>query len=83
MEDLSRAPLKEVMGLYDKFGFEWSAEVKREVEAMTSTASDDFYGTKRNSKTQIDKWRDALASEQIEAIQRGCPPHGTGLYEGF
>lgn len=71
LEDLSCETTKKVQVLYGKIGLEWTTE------------SDDFYGTKRNSKTQINKWRDALTSEEIEAIRRGCAPHGTGLYESF
>ena len=82
-EDLCHKPSKEVMELYGKLGLEWTPEIERAVREMTTTESEDFYGTNRNSENQIDKWHDALTSEQIEAIQQGCAPHGTGLYKGF
>jgi hypothetical protein len=68
---------------YGRLGLAWSEQVERELTMMTSTESSEFYGTLRNSRAQIDKWKQSLSDQEVEAIRVGARPYATGLYDGF
>jgi hypothetical protein len=82
-EDVCAEPVAVLQTAYEHLGLEWTDEVEREIEKMTSTASSDFYGTLRNSRDQIDKWEKSLGEDEVEAIRSGTRPFEIGLYEGF
>lgn len=74
-EILCRDPEGELCSLYRRLDLEWNDVVKEKIRRITTTESHEFYGTKRDSQSQIDKWHAALSSEQIAAIRAGCAPH--------
>jgi hypothetical protein len=82
-EDLCADPVPVLKATYERLGLVWSEGVARDLTEMTSTESSDFYGTLRNSRAQIDKWKKSLTGEEVEAIRAGTRPYATGLYEGF
>ena len=82
-EELCQSPVKIARELYDDLNLKWSHDVATKIEEMTTTESDDLYGTIRDAGKQIAKWQSALSSDQVEAIRRGTQVHNTNLYEGF
>ena len=82
-EHVSKEPVEVMRSLYQRLGLTWTRSSERELRTMTTTEGTSFYGTKRISVDQIDKWRTALTEEQIEAIRSGCRRFDTGLYDGF
>ncbi len=82
-EDLCADPVPVLKATYERLGLVWSEDVARQLTKMTSTESSDFYGTLRNSRAQIDKWKKSLSSEEAEAIRAGTRRYETGLYDGF
>ena len=82
-ETLCAEPLAVLKDAYRRLGLDWSAEVASELKKMTSTESSEFYGTLRNSRAQIDKWKKSLTHEEVEAVRAGARPYPTELYDGF
>lgn len=82
-EDLCLEPEQSVHKLYEELSIEWTEAVAGELAVMTNTPSDDFYGTNRRSRNQVDKWQSALSAEQIEAVRLGCAGYSTEIYENF
>jgi hypothetical protein len=82
-EELCAAPHAVLKDAYCRLGLDWSAEVASELTQMTSTESSELYGTLRNSRAQIDKWKKSLTDEEVEAIRAGARPYATELYDGF
>ena len=82
-EDLCADPVSVLNAAYDRLGLAWSARVATELRKMTTTESSEFYGTLRDSRAQIDKWKKSLTDEEVEAIRAGARRHATGLYDGF
>lgn len=82
-EDLCAEPQLVLRDAYDRLGLDWSAEVASSLTMMTTTESSEFYGTLRNSRAQIDKWKTSLTNEEVEAIRAGARPFATDLYDGF
>lgn len=82
-EELCAEPLAVLQDAYRRLGLDWSAEVASELTKMTSTEGSEFYGTVRNSRAQIDKWKKSLTDEEVEAIRAGARPYATELYDGF
>ena len=50
---------------------------------MTTTHSDEYYGTFRIAYKQVEKWRTILTTEEIESIRKGSRSYNTNLYPGF
>lgn len=82
-EDLCAEPVSVLKAAYERLGLTWSARVASELTQMTTTESSEFYGTLRNSRAQIDKWKNSLTEEEVEAIRTGARRYETGLYDGF
>jgi len=82
-EELCDDPIYVLKEAYGRLGLAWSEQVESELTKMTSTESSEFYGTRRNSRAQIDKWKQSLTDQEVEAIRAGVRPYATGLYEGF
>lgn len=82
-EELCADPNFVLKEAYDRLGLAWSGQVERELTKMTSTESSEFYGTLRNSRAQIDKWKQSLTDKEVGAIRAGARPYATGLYDGF
>ena len=82
-EDLCADPVPVLKATYERLGLVWSEDVARQLTKMTSTESSDFYGTLRNSRAQIDKWKKSLTNEEVEAVRAGARRYATGLYDGF
>lgn len=82
-EDLCADPISVLKAVYDRLGLTWSTRVASELAQMTTTESSQFYGTLRNSRAQIDKWKRSLTDEEVEAIRSGARGYATGLYDGF
>lgn len=82
-EDICVEPVAKLKQAYARLGLDWSEAVAMELTRMTSTESSEFYGTLRNSRAQIDKWKKTLSEADVEAIRRGARPFDTDLYEGF
>jgi hypothetical protein len=82
-EHASKEPVEVMTSLYSRLGLTWTKGAERKLRKMTTTEGTRFYGTQRISVDQIDKWRNALTEEQIEAIRSGSKPFDTGLYDGF
>lgn len=82
-EDLCADPVSVLKATYERLGLVWSHDAESELTRMTNTESSDFYGTLRNSRAQIDKWKKSLSSDEVEAIRAGARSYATGLYDGF
>lgn len=82
-EALCANPMKEFKKIYAQTGLEWSNDIEKEIIKKTATASDEYYETNRIAKEQIDKWKNRLSLDEIDAVRRGCLPYKTNLYEGF
>lgn len=82
-EELCAEPVSVLKDAYGRLGLAWSAQIESELTKMTSTESSEFYGTLRNSRAQIDKWKHSLTEREVEAIRAGTRLHATGLYDGF
>jgi hypothetical protein len=82
-EDLCADPVSVLKETYDRLGLTWSDRVASRLTQMTTTESSEFYGTLRNSRAQIDKWKKSLTEREVEAIRTGARSYATGLYDGF
>ncbi len=82
-EDLCAEPVSVLKDAYDRLDLSWSDRIARRLTQMTTTESSEFYGTLRNSRAQIDKWKKSLTEREVEAIRTGARSYATGLYDGF
>ena len=82
-EDLCAEPVSVLKDAYDRLDLTWSDGVSSRLTQMTTTESSEFYGTLRNSRAQIDKWKKSLTEREVEAIRTGARSYATGLYDGF
>jgi hypothetical protein len=78
-EDLAAAPLYNVRLLYDFVGYNIPTVVEKWVIKNTEMtgeqeveASQDQYGTGRNSRKTLDLWKNELPREIIDGITTGC-----------
>lgn len=82
-EDLCEAPEPSFRALYAFCGLPWSDDVARTL-ARETTAEGPYqaggYDLARDSRGMVDRWREAVAPEQLAALAEGWLAHGLGLY---
>ena len=82
-EDVCVEPVAKFKDLYRRLGMEWTQAAEEKLLNMTNTRSDSFYGTNRKSSEEVDKWKNTLSEEEIEAIRSAILKYNTSIYEGF
>lgn len=73
-EDLSVDPYKHVKELYEFYGLDFHANVKRFLDTHTKNDVGGVSSTFRNSKVAPFHWRADLDFDEVDEIQRVCEP---------
>ena len=69
--------------LYLRLDLEWSVAAERFLRAADTDADPGTYSMRRPTARQIDKWKQRLGREDIEACRRFVEPFGLPYYPGF
>lgn len=82
-EWLCGTPTARFEELYGWMGLTWNARALREIR-KTNTRSDDLtYSVRRPAAVQVDRWKDLVAAEEIEACRRFVEPFELPYYPDF
>jgi hypothetical protein len=82
-EWLCGEPVPRFQDLYRRLNLTWSPEAERFLRAADTDADPSTYSMRRPTALQIDKWKQRLSSEDIEACRRFVEPFGLPYYPGF
>lgn len=69
--------------LYRRLEMTWTAQAERFIRESDHEGDDRTYSMNRPTTRQIDKWKDRLSPEDIEACRRFVEPFGLPYYPGF
>jgi len=69
--------------LYRRLGLTWSARAERFIRESDNEGDYRNYSLNRPTAKQVDKWKDRLSPEDIEACSRFVKPFGLPYYPGF
>jgi hypothetical protein len=76
-------PLARFQELYGRLGMSWSPRAERFLRDSDGEDDRKTYSLTRPTARQIDKWKERLAPEEIEACRRFVEPFGLPYYPGF
>jgi hypothetical protein len=76
-------PVARFQELYRRLALTWSAGAERFIRESDNEADSRTYSTQRPTAKQIDKWKERLSREDIEACRRFVEPFGLPYYPGF
>jgi hypothetical protein len=82
-EWLCADPLPRFQDLYQRLDLTWTAGAERFIRSSDTDADPRTYSMRRPTARQIDKWKQGLAPEDIEACRRFAEPFGLPYYPGF
>ncbi|MBB5987749.1 sulfotransferase [Sphingobium lignivorans] len=69
--------------LSDRLGMAWTPAASQFAEPERGAEEGSAYSLRRDSRSQIDKWRKFVAPEDIEACRAFAEPFGVPVYDGF
>jgi hypothetical protein len=76
-EDLAAEPVARFTELYAWAGLEMTEDVRRRIEATTTTEEAGHYATTKDAKAHIEKWRGELTADQVDQVMRTMRAFGT------
>jgi hypothetical protein len=76
-------PLNRFKQIYHELDLTWSPRAERFIRASNAEGDHHTYTLKRPAARQIDKWKERLSAEEIEACRRFVEPFGLPYYPGF
>jgi hypothetical protein len=76
-------PLNRFQQIYHELDLTWSPRAERFIRASDAEGDHHTYTLKRPAARQIDKWKERLSAEEIEACRRFVEPFGLPYYPGF
>lgn len=69
--------------LYDRLDLSWTAKAEAFVSAERGRTDGDPYSLDRDSRAQIDKWRNSVSQRDIDACRAFAEPFGLPVYDDF
>jgi hypothetical protein len=76
-------PVPRFQALYGRLGLTWSRRAEGFLRKSDHEGDDRVYSLDRSTAKQIDKWKDRVSPEDIEACRRFVEPFGLPYYPGF
>jgi len=76
-------PLGRFEALYGRLGLTWTKRAERFIRESDHERDDRAYSMKRPATKQVDKWKDRLSPNDIEACRRFVEPFGLPYYPAF
>ena len=67
-EDVCADPIAQTKRMFDFAGLEWQAQTEQFLKQSISTEKDDYYSVYKNPTHSVNKWKESLQAEQINAI---------------
>lgn len=69
--------------LYDHLGLRWTEKAEAFLTAKPGRTDGDPYSLDRDSRAQIDKWRNSVQQKDIDACRAFAEPFGLPVYDDF
>lgn len=70
-EDLCASPVEQFRALFDFAGLAWSGAMEAVIRAHSAGGDEaDTYGTRRDSRAMIDRWRTRVRAEDLAELRR-------------
>jgi len=82
-EWLCHDPIARFRELYDRLGMTWSARIERRVGETNVDGNTRTYSVKRPTAFQVDRWKQRVPPEEIDACRRFVEPFGLPYYPDF
>jgi hypothetical protein len=76
-------PVRRFEALYHQLGLDWNPKAERFIRDSDNERDARTYSISRPTTTQIDKWKDSLSRDDVEACRRFVEPFGLPYYSGF
>lgn len=76
-------PVGRFEDLYRRLGLQWNSRAERFLRQSDQVGDDRRYSTNRPATKQVDKWKQGLSAEDIEACRRFVEPFELPYYPGF
>ena len=82
-EWLCADPVPRFQDLYRRLDLTWTPGAERFLRAADTAADPGTYSMRRPTALQIDKWRQGISPEEVEACRRFVEPFGLPYYPAF
>ena len=82
-EWLCADPITRFQDLYRRLDIGWTSRAERFIRASDTEADPGTYSTRRPTAIQIDKWKQGLTRDEIEACRRFVEPFRLPYYPSF
>jgi hypothetical protein len=76
-------PVPRFQALYRHLGLTWTRRAERFLHHSDHEGDERIYSMSRSTAKQVDKWKDRVSPEDIEACRRFVDPFGLPYYPGF
>ena len=73
-EDLANEPHKTIQHLLDFLGMEYTEELAKFVQSHTQSEVEAPWSVARKSAARVDRWKESLAPEVVDEIEKICRP---------
>ena len=67
-EDVCTDPIAQAKKMFELANLEWHAQTEQFLSQSISTEKDDYYSVYKNPAHSVNKWKESLQTEQIDAI---------------
>ena len=82
-EWLCADPITRFQDLYRRLDLRWTSRAERFIRASDTEADPGTYSMRRPTARQIDKWKQGLTRDDIEACRRFVEPFRLPYYPSF